>query len=114
MARRSTGKPWLHEKSGYWCTSVDRKRVYLDKDYKVACRKLRQLKADRKKSDQGASNEWLVAPIGAWPHRHTQSRTFRRPVSPEEYFSEIKPSYLFTTPRYLTALKSANGATSLN
>jgi integrase len=63
MARRSTGKPWLHEKSGYWCTSVDRKRVYLDKDYKVACRKLRQLKADRKKSEQGASTEWLAAPI---------------------------------------------------
>ncbi len=54
MARRSTGKSWLHEKSGYWCTSVDRKRVYLDQDYKVACRKLRQLKADRKRSEQGA------------------------------------------------------------
>lgn len=63
MARRSTGKPWLHENSGYWCTSVDRKRVYLDKDYKAACRKLRQLKADRKRSEQGASNEWLLAPF---------------------------------------------------
>ena len=63
MARRSTGKPWLHEKSGYWCSYFDGKRVYLDKDYKVACRKLRQLKADRKRDQQGASTEWLTAPI---------------------------------------------------
>ena len=63
MARRSTGKPWLHEKSGYWCTSVDRKRVYLDRDYKVASRKLRQLKADLRRKEQGASNEWLDVPI---------------------------------------------------
>ncbi|QEG36203.1 tyrosine-type recombinase/integrase [Bythopirellula goksoeyrii] len=63
MSRPSTGKPWLHESSGYWCSSVERKRVYLDKDYKTACRKLRQLRSERKKAEQGASSEWLTAPI---------------------------------------------------
>lgn len=63
MARRSTGKPWLHEQSGYWCTFVEHKRVYLDKDYKLACKKLRQQKADRKKAEQGVGTEWLTAPI---------------------------------------------------
>ncbi|MFV2068267.1 MAG: tyrosine-type recombinase/integrase [Pirellulales bacterium] len=63
MARRPSGKPWLHEQSGYWCTSVERKRVYLDTDYKVACRKLRQLRADQKKSEQGAATEWLQSPF---------------------------------------------------
>jgi len=56
MARRSTGKPWLHEKSGYWGTSVDRKRVYLDKDYRVANRKLRQLFAWAIRHDLSTEN----------------------------------------------------------
>ncbi|MCA9261895.1 MAG: hypothetical protein KDA61_21905, partial [Planctomycetales bacterium] len=63
MPRRSTGKPWLHDTSGYWCTCLDDKRVYLDRDYTVACRKLRQLKADRKRAEQGVANDWLQAPV---------------------------------------------------
>ena len=63
MARRSSGKPWLHENSGYWCSTVCGKRVYLDKDYKVACRKLRQLHIDRKREEQAVSSAWLDAPI---------------------------------------------------
>ena len=63
MARYSSGKPWLHEKSGYWCTTIDRHRVYLDKDYKAACQKLRRLHAERKRASQGVTSEWLDAPI---------------------------------------------------
>ncbi|MBX3426580.1 MAG: tyrosine-type recombinase/integrase, partial [Pirellulales bacterium] len=63
MARRTTGKPWLHEPSGYWCTSVARRRIYLDKDYKVACRKLRELRAEHLKTQQGAGSDWLRAPF---------------------------------------------------
>lgn len=64
MARRSSGKPWLHEKSGYWCSTLSGKRVYLDKDYQAARRKLKQLRADIKRAQQGATLEWLDAPIG--------------------------------------------------
>ena len=63
MARRSSGKPWLHERSGYWCSTIGGKRVYLDKDYKVACRKLRQLLAELKREEQGAHLQWLDASI---------------------------------------------------
>lgn len=64
MARRSSGKPWLHAKSGYWCSTVAGKRVYLDKDYKVACRKLREALAEQKRADQGVASDWLDVPIG--------------------------------------------------
>ena len=50
-------KPWLHEASGFWCTSVNRKRVYLDKDYQAACRKLRELRAEQKRQEQ-AGQQW--------------------------------------------------------
>lgn len=63
MARRSSGKPWLHEKSGYWCSTVSGKRVYLDKDYNVACRKLREAIANLKREEQGATSDWLDVPI---------------------------------------------------
>ena len=53
MSRKRSRKPWLHEATGYWCTSIDRKRVYLDKDYQTACRKLRELRADLKRQDSG-------------------------------------------------------------
>lgn len=64
MARRSSGKPWLHAKSAYWCSTVGGKRVYLDKDYKVACRKLRECFAEQKRAEQGVGSDWLEAPIG--------------------------------------------------
>ena len=41
MARKSSGKPWLHGASGWWCATIGGKRKKLDKDYKVACRKLK-------------------------------------------------------------------------
>ena len=52
MPRQRPVKPWLHDASGYWCTSVNRKRIYLDKDYQAALRKLRQLRADEKRQQQ--------------------------------------------------------------
>ncbi len=63
MPRRSSGKPWLHEHSGYWCSTIDGNRVYLDKDYKAACRKLKQQLTEKKRIEQGATVEWLDASI---------------------------------------------------
>lgn len=62
MPRRHSPKPWLHERSGYFCTSINRQRVYLDKDYQLACRKLRQLRAEQKRGEAGA-RDWLDAPF---------------------------------------------------
>ena len=63
MAGKNSGKPWLHEATGIWCTSDHGKRIYLDKDYKVACRKFRELIAARKRQQQlelqGVSEDWL-------------------------------------------------------
>ena len=62
MPRQRFLRPWFHEASGYWCTSVNRKRVYLDKDYRVAARKLREIRyADKR--DQQAGREWSEAPF---------------------------------------------------
>ena len=61
MSRRHQQKPWLHEASGYFCTSVNRRRVYLDKDYQVACRKLRELRAEQKRG--AVARDWLDAPF---------------------------------------------------
>ena len=53
MARKHSGKPWLHGASGWWCTSVDGKRRKLDKDYRVACRKLKALRSEQKREQAG-------------------------------------------------------------
>jgi integrase len=60
MARKSSGKPWLHGASGWWCATIAGKRKKLDKDYKVACRKLKARIAQAKRGD-GALREWLDA-----------------------------------------------------
>lgn len=62
MPRQRFTKPWLHEASGFWCTSINRKRVYLDRDYKVACRQLRELRADQRRQEQ-TGPEWLEMPF---------------------------------------------------
>ena len=62
MARRRHPRPWLHQKSGYWCTSQNGKRIYLDRDYKVACRKLREWLADQEREKQGGT-EWSDVPF---------------------------------------------------
>ncbi len=53
MARKHSGKPWLHGASGWWCTTVDGKRKKLDKDYRVACRKLKALSVQQKRELAG-------------------------------------------------------------
>ena len=53
MARKLSGKPWLHGASGWWCTTVDGKRRKLDKDYRVACRKLKALRSEQKREEAG-------------------------------------------------------------
>ncbi len=62
MPRRPADKPWLHKASQMWCITLDGKRQYLDRDYKVACRKLRKLRADQERTRQGG-REWLDAPF---------------------------------------------------
>ncbi len=63
MARKSSGKPWLHGASGWWCATISGKRKKLDKDYKVACRKLKARLTQAKKGDASA-REWLDATFG--------------------------------------------------
>lgn len=58
MARRHSGKPWLHGASGWWCTTVDGKRRKLDKDYRVACRKFKALRSEKKRKQAGG-HDWL-------------------------------------------------------
>lgn len=60
MPRRPADKPWLHKASQTWCITLDGKRQYLDRDYKVACRKLRKLRAEQERARQGG-REWLDA-----------------------------------------------------
>lgn len=63
MPRKPSNRPWLHSPSGYWCVTVDGRRTYLDKDYKVACRKLKALQAAGKR-DAAGGREWLDARFG--------------------------------------------------
>ena len=60
MARKRASKPYFHKASGFWCTSINRKREYLDKDYKVACRKLKEIHAEQDRINAGAS-QWFNA-----------------------------------------------------
>jgi integrase len=60
MPRKPSDKPWLHAKSGFWCTTFHGRREYLDKDYRAACKKLDAL---RKKIQAGEpqGRDWLDA-----------------------------------------------------
>lgn len=63
MPRSATTKPWLHQASGNWCATVNGRRVYLDRNYDAACRKLRQTQVDAKKLKDACQREWLSAPL---------------------------------------------------
>ncbi len=63
MARRPNDKPWFHESSGFFCATIYRKRVYLDRDYKVACRKLKQQRAAERRGES-PTRDWLDASFG--------------------------------------------------
>ena len=60
MARKPSGKPWLHGASGWWCATIAGKRKKLDKDYKAACRKLKARLTAAKRGDT-SGREWLEA-----------------------------------------------------
>ena len=50
MARKPSQRPWLHAKSGYWCATIAGKRVYLDRDPRVAERKLKHIRTEQKRN----------------------------------------------------------------
>lgn len=60
MPRKPTARPWLHAPSGFWCATVNSKRVYLDRDARVAERKMRQLLTEQKRNN-GSLRNWLDA-----------------------------------------------------
>lgn len=63
MPRRHLNRPWLHAASGYFCTTIDRKRVYLDKDYRASCQKLRAMRLAQRTGDARINTEWLDATL---------------------------------------------------
>ena len=62
MARKPNDKPWFHGASGWWCATIGGRRKKLDKDLKVACRKLKSLRR-KAKHPQLANRDWLDAPF---------------------------------------------------
>ena len=62
MPRKATDKPWLQNATGWWCATVGGKRVYLAKEYPLACRKLKVL-LTRKKQEPDFERDWLNAPF---------------------------------------------------
>ena len=62
MPREPSDKPWLQNATGWWRATVDGKRVYLDKDYTVACWKLKQTRA-RQKREGTIARDWLSVPF---------------------------------------------------
>jgi len=62
MPRKASDKPWLQNATGWWCATVGGKRVYLAKDYKLACRKLKVLLTQWRQ--EGTFNrDWLTIPF---------------------------------------------------
>ena len=61
MPRRSLTKPWFHAASSFYCTSIDGKRVYLDRNYRVACRKLRDIR--QRQNGREPARDWLEEPF---------------------------------------------------
>jgi hypothetical protein len=61
MPRNRSSKPWLHKPSGYWCSTINAKRVYLV-DYRTACLKLNELRAKELRENAGGT-EWIDVPF---------------------------------------------------
>lgn len=79
MARRSSGRPWLHGASGWWCTTLNKKRKKLDKDYRVACRKLKALRTQQQREAAGG-REWLGAPFAVLADEYQADIKARKPA----------------------------------
>jgi len=73
MPRRPVDRPWLHNASGFWCATIEGRRVYLDRDYKVAERKLRVQVTELKRRAAGA-NEWLDRPFAELADRYLDDK----------------------------------------
>lgn len=86
MPRRPSGKPWFHESSGYWCSTVGGKRAYLDKDPTAARRKLRALLAAQRRRELGAEDEWLDEPFAQLVDEFLDDiRARKKPATYEAY-----------------------------
>jgi integrase len=77
MGRPRSTKPWHHAKSGFWCATIDGKREYLDKDYKVACRKLKELR-NKVKREEAGGKEWLDVPFAELADEYLADTKARR------------------------------------
>lgn len=77
MPRNPSSKPWFHQATGFWCATVAGKREYLDRDYLVACRKL---KARRKQKlrEQAGGREWLDVPFSVLADEYVADLKARR------------------------------------
>ena len=80
MARKPSDKPWLQGATGWWCASISGKRVYLDKDYKVACRKLKSLRR-KAKHPQPVSRDWLDVPFSELADEFLDDVKTRKPAA---------------------------------
>jgi hypothetical protein len=56
----SPNEPWIHGASGFWCKKVAGKLHYLDRDERVAKRKLAKLLRDKEREASG-NRDWLQA-----------------------------------------------------
>ena len=80
MARKPSDKPWLQGATGWWCATISGKRVYLDKDQKVACRKLKSLRR-KAKHPQPANRDWLDAPFSELADEFLDDVKARKPAA---------------------------------
>lgn len=58
MARKVSSAPWLHKSSGFWCSTLAGKRVYLSKDRESACRALQVLRGNPERTQDESGSEW--------------------------------------------------------
>jgi hypothetical protein len=59
MPRKPQDKPWRHAASGYWCITLNGRRVDLDTDFKPACRKLVSLRREAKQPRRQPRTGWI-------------------------------------------------------
>ncbi len=80
MARKPNDKPWLHGASSWWCATIGGRRKKLDKDYNVACRKLKSLRRKAQHA-QPANRDWLDAPFSELADEFLDDVKARKPAS---------------------------------
>jgi PAS domain S-box-containing protein len=77
MPRKAVNKPWFHAASGLYCATVNGKREYLDADFSIACRKLRQFRRQARQPRTGW-REWLEAPFAELAAEFLEDNQARR------------------------------------